>query len=319
MAPIPILIALGVAVVGILSHRVIVSQMEAPPLDLGCGSEKGSMFDFIAGRYDSINRVMSFRMDVGWRRVMVGMIQSHLEGVDDPRIVDVATGTADVALMTSQMIPSATIIGVDPSNGMLDVGRRKVTQRNRDDRISLQWADARDLSQFEPDTFDAGTMAFGIRNVPERDVAMCEIYKVMKPGSLFCIMEFSEPDVSGGPLEAAASVFIRHVVPFVGGILSGQPKMYKHLQNSIKSFPSPEDFRVYLDNLPCTGSRQPSFVVDEVKNLNFRSVQIYAIRSLKQQGVHPVDEEGTKQQIPEPSEQIGEEEEEPMMDAHTAS
>jgi demethylmenaquinone methyltransferase / 2-methoxy-6-polyprenyl-1,4-benzoquinol methylase len=297
-----------------------VNQMEDPPLDLGCGSEKGSMFDFIAGRYDAINRVMAFRMDVGWRRIMVEMIQSHLseQGLTEahPQIVDVATGTADVALMTSQMIPSATIIGVDPSNGMLDVGRRKVTQKNRDDKVSLQWADARDLSQFEPNTFDAGTMAFGIRNVPERDVAMCEIYKVLKPGSLFCIMEFSEPDGSGGILEAAASVFIRHVVPFVGGILSGQPKMYKHLQNSIKNFPSPEDFRVYLDTLQCSGSKQPSFVVDEVKNLNFRSVQIYAIRPLKDGVEHVDDEVDTHQQILIPGEEI---EEEAMLEANTAA
>ena len=149
MAPIPILVALGVAVVGILSHRVLLGGIETPPLDYGSGDAQGSQFDFIAGRYDAINRVLAFRMDVGWRRVMVNKIKKHVEGVENPKIVDMATGTADVALMTSKTIPSATIIGLDPSNGMLDVGRLKVTQQKMEETVNLQWADARDLSKFE--------------------------------------------------------------------------------------------------------------------------------------------------------------------------
>lgn len=304
MAPIPLFIVLGVAIVGILSHKVGIlggPKVEAPPLDFGTGS----MFDFIAGRYDAINRVLAFSMDVHWRKVMIKRIKNHLDENDaaavaagvasnaNPYILDVATGTADVALLTSQMIPSATILGVDPSNGMLDVGRKKITKRNKDDKITLEWADARDLSAYPANTFDAATMAFGIRNVPERDVALCQIYKVLKPNALFCILEFSNRTTKS-PMGKVAGFFIQRVVPFVGGILSGQRRAYKHLQNSIQNFPSPEDFTTMINGLQCSNNdkdnddddnseQRISFHVEEVQDVaaTFGAVQIYSIKSLK--------------------------------------
>ncbi|CAB9528803.1 Demethylmenaquinone methyltransferase [Seminavis robusta] len=325
MSPIPILIVVGVAVLGIFSHQVIKEQQGVPPpLDFGDASaEKGySMFDFIAHRYDAINRILAFRMDVGWRKQMVQLILAEVQDVADPKILDVATGTADVALMTASMIPSATIVGVDPSNGMLDVGRRKIQNQQRQDQIQLQWADARDLtSTLEPSSFHAATMAFGIRNVPERNVALCEIYNVLTPEALLTILEFSEPSTTEGAiLERAAGVFIQHVVPFVGGILSGQPRMYKHLQNSIKNFPSPVEFEAYVNSLVCTSSTQPSFNVEQVQHLNFGSVQLYSIRSLKPL-VEPVPEQVHQQEIPVPGEPVDEEDEaeEPTVEAETVA
>lgn len=294
MPPIPLLAALGVVVLGILTGKVIdhklkYSPIEVPPLDFGANNEQGSMFDVIAGRYDAINRVLAFRQDVYWRKVMIKKIKSHLtdssgSGSSSPRILDVATGTADVALMISKMIPTATIVGVDPSQGMLDVGRKKVTRKNKDDKIKLEWADARNFaSQYGDNSFDAGTMAFGIRNVPERETALCEIYQVLKPNSLFCILEFSEPQTTANPMSKAAGFFIQKVVPYVGGILSGQRKMYKHLQNSIQNFPAPEEFRAMIDGLQCDDDSGKSFHVEEVEDLfmTFGAVQIYAIKSLK--------------------------------------
>ena len=292
MVAVPLLVALSVAIVGVLSHKALLGNVEAPPLDFGTGSEEGSRFDFIAERYDAINRVLAFRMDIGWRKVMVEKIKNHVSKIEHPQIVDVATGTADVALMEANMIPSATIIGIDPSNGMLDVGRQKVTKQQMDARVNLQWADARDLSQFSANTFDAGSMAFGIRNVPERDTALCEIYKIMKPRSMFCILEFSEPDGSNGFLGSVAGVMIRHVVPFVGGLLSGHPRMYKHLQNSIENFPSPAGFKDLLSNLQCNPG-ETSFEVEEIHHMNFGSVQLYSIHSLKPEET-PQEEESAK-------------------------
>jgi len=278
MAPLPLLVTLGVLIVGIVSHKAIVGNVDTPPLDFG----GGSMFDFIAPRYDTINRILAFRMDVCWRKVMVNKIKAHLEenSIETPRILDLATGTADVALMLSNAIPSATVIGVDPSEGMLDVGRKKVSKKKKDGKISLQQADARSLSRYQANPFDTATMAFGIRNVPERDTVFCEVYKVLNPGALLCILEFSEPDKAAGPMGAAVRVFIQHVVPFIGGILSGRPTMYKHLQNSIKYFPTPEEFREDIERLNCSGAGQ-SFAVEELTHLNFRSVQIYSIRSMR--------------------------------------
>lgn len=307
MVAVPFLVALSVAVVGILSHRALLGNVEAPPLDFGSGSEEGSRFDFIAARYDAINRVLAFRMDIGWRKVMVEKIKNHLADMEHPQIVDVATGTADVALMTSKMIPSATIIGIDPSNGMLDVGREKVTKEQMDSTVNLQWADARDLSRFAPNTFDAGTMAFGIRNVPERDVALCEIYKIMKARSIFCILEFSEPDSStAGFLGSVAGVMIRHVVPFVGGLLSGHPRMYKHLQNSIENFPPPVGFKELLSDLECNPGEK-SYDVEEIHHMNFGSVQLYTIHALKPKAVPVSEEEIEEEKAEEASREAAEE------------
>ena len=112
------------------------------------------------------------------------------------RIVDLATGTADVALQLAQDIPTATIVGIDPSQNMLTVGRDKVASQDMSDRIELFLWDARQLSSWESNFFDGATMAFGIRNVPERDVALCEIHRLLKPNGWVAILEFSEPDHS---------------------------------------------------------------------------------------------------------------------------
>ena len=241
------------------------------------------MFDMIAGRYDAINRVLAMGMDISWRKRMVAVIQA----TRPERILDMATGTADVSLLLSRAMPEVQIVGIDPSNNMLDVGREKIRKEGRDDRIVLQWGDARDLSAVSAESFDAATMAFGIRNVPERDVALCEINRLLKTGSRFCILEFSEPDDSFGLLGATARLFIRHVIPFLGGILSGAPREYWHLQKSIKNFPAPAVFRQQIDALECGAG---SFHVDEVEQMCFGSVQLYII-SVDHPPPPPVEEE----------------------------
>lgn len=235
------------------------------------------MFDQIATRYDLINRVLALRMDVSWRQQMANTVQERVQasGVSEPQLLDVATGTADVALTLAKTIPSAKILGLDPSNNMLDVGRKKIQHQGLPEQIRLEWADARDLKVHPESTFDGATMAFGIRNVPERDVALCEIHRLLKPQSVLCILEFSEPDESFGFLGALARLFIRHVVPVVGGVLSGKPREYLHLQNSIKDFPSPPEFGKLLEGLSCGESGKGHFDVDEIVQMNFGSVQLY--------------------------------------------
>jgi demethylmenaquinone methyltransferase / 2-methoxy-6-polyprenyl-1,4-benzoquinol methylase len=199
-----------------------------PPSDYG----SGEMFNAIADRYDVINRIMSLGMDTQWRQRMVqtvhASLQPHTQDDDTSssplRILDVSTGTADVALLLAKEMPRASILGIDPSDKMLEIGRTKVHQQGLDARIVLEQHDARDLTRLRvperASLFDAATMAFGIRNVPEKDVALCEIHRLLKDASRFCILEFAEPDPeSSGVLGALARVFIRHVVPFVGGIL----------------------------------------------------------------------------------------------------
>ena len=277
-----LLTIISVPLVAVLVHQLIhASTAEPPPPDFG----SGSMFDQIASRYDMINRILALRMDVGWRQQMVQVIQSHTKDITHPQLLDVATGTADVALLMAKAIPSATIIGVDPSRGMLDIGRQKINAQGLDSQIRLEWGDAQDFHHLEPSTFDGATMAFGIRNVPQRDVALCQIHRLLKPGAIFTILEFSEPDDSFGLLGRIARLFIRHVVPVLGGMLSGAPREYLHLQNSIKDFPTPEEFAKLMTNLSCAdsngeGGRGGHYEVNKVVQLNFGSVQLYVAKAV---------------------------------------
>mmetsp|Transcript_1091 Transcript_1091/g.1657 ORF Transcript_1091/g.1657 Transcript_1091/m.1657 type:complete len:307 (-) Transcript_1091:222-1142(-) len=267
-----------------------------PPSDHG----SGSMFDLIATRYDFINRALALNLDIGWRKVMVKEIAKSVEksiksggiGInDDVHVLDLATGTADVAILLAEeydnhFSSSATtakkdlhILGVDPSINMITVGREKIKSKNMSNRINLEIGDARELTNLPDDMFNAATMSFGIRNVPEKEKALCEIHRVLKKGkgTKFAILEFSEPPSEAGIMGAAARLFIRHIVPSVGAFLSGAPREYMHLQNSIKEFPAPKDFIALMEDLRCDGSGDKAgiFVVDKMKNMNFGSVQLY--------------------------------------------
>jgi len=217
-------------------------------------------------------------MDIGWRSRMVKII--HESVGESPKILDVATGTADVSLLLAREIPTAVIIGVDPSNNMLQVGRQKVKQQKLEKQIDLQLHDAQDFSKLSKNSFDAATMAFGIRNVPDREKALCEIHRVLKDNSRFCILEFSEPDDNFGILGKTARMFIRYIVPFVGGILSGKPREYWHLQNSIKDFPAPRQFGELMEGLDCSTG---TFRLEDLVQMNFGSVQLYVTRTVRKQ------------------------------------
>jgi demethylmenaquinone methyltransferase/2-methoxy-6-polyprenyl-1,4-benzoquinol methylase len=234
------------------------------------------MFDLIARRYDMINRVLALGMDIGWREQMVEVVKENISTKSTPRILDVATGTADVALLLADRIPNAVVLGVDPSPNMLQVGREKIVDRDLTNRITLEEHDARmGFGSVDAQSFDAATMSFGIRNIVEKEQAFCQIHRVLKDHAVLCILEFSEPDDSFGLLGRTARFFIRHIVPTLGGVLSGKPKEYLHLQNSIKGFPSPPNFVKLIEGTSCdTGS----FRVERVTQLAFGSVQLYISR-----------------------------------------
>ena len=279
-----ILVFVAPVLAAVLLQQYMFAGLSAPPADFG----SGSMFDSIAVRYDMINRVLAAGMDIGWRERMVEIIkESVLANEKQPLILDVATGTADVALLLAKAIPNAKITGVDPSQNMLHVGRQKVAQHGLSGTIRLEVHDAQQdfsaLSSLSTSTlpmmFDAATMSFGIRNVPDRETALCQIHKVLREGARFCVLEFSEPAPDTGFLGAVARQFIRYVVPVLGGVLSGQPREYWHLQNSIQDFPSPKEFGELLEHLDCADG---AFRLDELIQLNYGSVQLYVSTALRQ-------------------------------------
>lgn len=195
-----------------------------PPAD---GS--GAMFDAIAGRYDLLNRLLSLGSDQRWRRQTVASLE--LRG--GSRVLDLATGTADLAIQVARSEPTAAVEGLDPSGGMLAVARSKITRAALDERIRLRLGDAQTLP-FAADTFDACCIAFGIRNIQDRRAALREMSRVTRASGRVAILELTEP--ARGVLAPLARWHIHEVVPRVGALLSGN-RQYRYLQRSIAAFP----------------------------------------------------------------------------------
>ncbi|MBN1609742.1 MAG: bifunctional demethylmenaquinone methyltransferase/2-methoxy-6-polyprenyl-1,4-benzoquinol methylase UbiE [Polyangiaceae bacterium] len=194
----------------------------------------GEMFDAIASRYDLLNRLMSLGNDRRWRLRTVQALA--LRG--RVRVLDLATGTADLALLVARSLRQASVIAVDPSREMRRIARRKISAAGLDDRIELLDGRAEELP-FEDTSFDAVCMAFGIRNVPDRPRALSEILRVLRPGGTAALLELTEPN--GGWLLPFVWLHVHAVVPLLGAALSGS-REYRYLQRSIAAFPRPSEF-----------------------------------------------------------------------------
>ena len=197
----------------------------------------GEMFDRIADRYDLVNRVISLGLDRSWRTRAVRALQLRAGA----RVLDVATGTADLAIAIAAAHPDAEVVGLDPSSGMLEIGKRKVAAAGLAERVSLVTGDGQALP-FEAAHFDGATIAFGIRNVPDRPLALREMRRVLRDGARLAVLELAEPEGILGPL---ARWHVHHVVPTIGAIISGAPE-YDYLQRSIAKFPPPDAFAAIM-------------------------------------------------------------------------
>jgi len=219
----------------------------------------GEMFDQIAGRYDLLNRLMSMGIDQSWRRKTV----AAMELPADARVLDLATGTGDLALMIARLHPDASVVGSDPSSRMLEVGIEKVARGGLGDRVELQVGDAQALP-YDSDSFDGCCIAFGIRNVPNRPAALAEMARVTKSGGRVAVLELGEPSV--GWLSPIARFHVRKVIPRLGGMLSGS-REYKYLQESIAAFPPAEEFAEQM--------RASGLKVLDVKPLTFGACNLF--------------------------------------------
>lgn len=197
----------------------------------------GEMFDRIADRYDLVNRVISLGLDRSWRTRAVRALQLRAGA----RVLDVATGTADLAIAIAAAHPDAEVVGLDPSSGMLEIGKRKVAAAGLAERVSLVTGDGQALP-FEAASFDGATIAFGIRNVPDRPLALREMRRVLREGARLAVLELAEPEGILGPL---ARWHVHHVVPTIGAMISGAPE-YDYLQRSIAKFPPPDAFAAIM-------------------------------------------------------------------------
>ena len=196
------------------------------------------MFDSISFEYDKLNRLISAGNDVKWRKTIY-KIAERLNPID---ILDIATGTADIALELSK-IEGSKITGLDISEKMLDVGRQKVTERNLENKVSLVSGDAENLN-FSKNTFDLISIGFGVRNFQNLEKGLLESFRVLREGGTLIILETSVPQ--NRLVKLFYLLFSRTFIPLVGSLFSKDKKAYKYLQKSAEEFPSGENFSQIL-------------------------------------------------------------------------
>ena len=197
------------------------------------------MFDSIAGDYDRLNHILSLDVDKSWRKKAVKEI---VGGSGAPlRILDMACGTGDFAMAIARdAVPGSRITGADISEGMLAGGRKKVEAAGLCDMISLEAGDCEHLD-FPDGSFDRVSIAFGIRNFEHIDKGLSEMYRILRPGGKAVILELSVP---GNPvLLAAYKLYFLHLLPVIGGLVSGDKDAYRYLPASVLGFPAPEKFK----------------------------------------------------------------------------
>ncbi len=199
------------------------------------------MFDNISHRYDFLNHFLSLGIDKGWRKKAIDFLRPLKPNL----ILDVATGTGDFAIESLQLKPEK-VIGVDISEGMLDVGRKKIKRRRLDDRVELRSGDSENLP-FEEHKFDAVTVGFGVRNFENLEEGLREIFRVLRPGGMAVILEFSRPHKF--PFKQIFSVYFKFILPNIGRIVSSDKAAYTYLPESVDAFPDGEDFLNILQHV----------------------------------------------------------------------
>lgn len=201
-----------------------------------------SMFDQIAFKYDFLNRFLSIGIDVYWRKVAIKKIAD----IQPQRILDVATGTGDLAIMTHKYLQPKEIVGIDISEGMLNVGRQKIKKLGLEKSIHLQLGDSEAINH--PDnSFDAVTVAFGVRNFENLELGLAEMFRVLKPGGKVMILEFSKPKKVW--FKGIYNLYMNLVAPKAGEWLSKNKDAYQYLNQSIKAFPEGETFLHILQSV----------------------------------------------------------------------
>ncbi len=197
--------------------------------ELGKKEQVTKMFDTISKEYDGLNRVISFGIDIKWRKKAVQLVADTNPNI----ILDIATGTGDLAINLAET-NAEKIIGLDISEGMLNVGKEKILNKSLQDRIEMVVGDSENLP-FEDNTFDAITVGFGIRNFETLEKGLAEILRVLKPGGIFVILETSVPTKT--PFKQGYNLYTKNIMPLIGKLFSKDRSAYKYLSDSASIFP----------------------------------------------------------------------------------
>lgn len=222
-------------------------------LPVGKKKQVALMFDRIAGKYDFLNRLLSFRIDSCWRRKAVRMLRDY-----SPRqILDAGTGTADFAIAALELNPEK-VTGVDISCEMLELGKKKLLRRNLTERIELQYGDAENLS-FADNTFDAVISGFGVRNFENVNIGLRELRRVLKKECPLVILEFSTPHAV--PFRQIYRFYFSVLLPLAGKLISRDKMAYHYLYDSVSAFPEGDEFMGIMEKEGFSGciSRRVTF------------------------------------------------------------
>jgi demethylmenaquinone methyltransferase/2-methoxy-6-polyprenyl-1,4-benzoquinol methylase len=229
---------------------------------LGKKDQVTKMFDTISKEYDGLNRVISFGIDIKWRKKVVEIVKK----TNPTTVLDIATGTGDLAINLTQT-SATSIIGLDISEGMLNVGRKKIEKLNLSNTIKMVVGDSENIP-FDDNSFDAITVAFGVRNFENLEKGLSEIYRVLKPGGTFVVLETSVP--TKFPFKQGYKFYSTKILPLIGKMFSKDKVAYKYLSDSAAKFPFGKTFNNILEK---TG-----FIAIEDKPQTFGVASIYVAK-----------------------------------------
>ncbi|MGB5818363.1 MAG: bifunctional demethylmenaquinone methyltransferase/2-methoxy-6-polyprenyl-1,4-benzoquinol methylase UbiE [Saonia sp.] len=227
--------------------------------DLGKKEQVTHMFDTISTKYDGLNRVISFGIDIKWRNRVVAILKKK----KPDNVLDIATGTGDLAINLVKT-GATEIIGLDISRGMLEVGQKKVADKNLDKIIKMVVGDSEELP-FNDNTFDAITVAFGVRNFETLEKGLAEIYRVLRPSGTFVVLETAVPVKT--PFKQGYHLYTKYMLPTIGKLFSKDRSAYRYLSESAAVFPCGEDFNNILGKI--------GFIAMENKPQTFGVASIY--------------------------------------------
>lgn len=217
-------------------------QKEVKPYNSNASKkeEVEAMFDTVAGRYDMLNRLLSMGVDISWRKRLI----KELKEYETDHILDMATGTADLAIMCAKSIPDVKITGIDLSKNMIAHGIEKTTKSELDNRIDLRVGDSENI-QYRDDTFDGAMVAFGVRNFENLRKGLTELNRVLKIGQPLLVLEFSRPTIF--PVKQVFNLYFRWVLPLIGKVFSKDPKAYSYLYESVQAFPQYDEMKQIME------------------------------------------------------------------------
>ncbi len=227
--------------------------------NLGKKEQVKKMFDNISTDYDGLNRVITFGIDLKWRKKVVALVLKRKAH----NVLDIATGTGDLAIQFAEKgVESVT--GLDLSNGMLEIGRRKIAQKGLNNRVEMIQGDSENLP-FEENIYDAVTVAFGVRNFEDLEKGLSEIYRVLKKGGILVVLEISVPTKS--PSKQLYRFYTKYILPLIGKVFSKDKSAYAYLSESAAAFPYGENFNNILGKI--------GFIAMENRPQTFGAATIY--------------------------------------------